>query len=160
MLSGLIEAGVDFVVIGGVAASAHGSTFVTLDLDICYATTPVNRERLAGLLAMWNAYPRGVEVGLPFFMDSRTMNASPVLTLVTEEGDIDCLPEVAGVGEWGAVKKAAVIVSAFGHRLPVLELRALISAKRAAGRPKDLQQLPELEALLALRNRTRKGNQS
>jgi len=50
MIEGLTTASVEFVVIGGVAARAHGSTRVTEDLDICYETEPENVDRLAALL--------------------------------------------------------------------------------------------------------------
>ena len=156
MLQGLTAAGgVRFAVVGGVAAAAHGSAHVTNDLDICYDTGRANVERLVALLAGWEAYPRGVERGLPFFMDERQMRTTPVMTLTTREGDIDVLDAVAGVGDFAKVLENSVEFEAFDVRFPVLDLPALIRAKRAAGRPKDVAQLPELEALAALRARLR-----
>lgn len=151
MLQGLTSAGVRFVVVGGVAAAAHGSALVTNDLDICYDTAPDNVARLAALLAEWAAYPRGVERGLPFFMDERQLRTTPLLTLTTREGDLDVLDRVGGVGNFKDTLAHSVEFEAFGVRFPVLDLPALIRAKRAAGRPKDIAQLPELEALAALR---------
>jgi hypothetical protein len=154
MLQGLTAARVRFVVVGGVAAAAHGSSHVTNDLDICYDVGPDNIERLAALLAEWDAYPRGVERGLPFFMDERQLRTTPLMTLTTREGDLDVLDRVAGVGFADALERS-VEFEAFGVHFPVLDLPDLIRAKRAAGRPKDIAQLPELEALVALRRRTR-----
>ena len=151
MLRGLTRARVRFVVVGGVAATAHGATYVTNELDVCYDAAESNVERLAALLAGWKAYPRGIEPGLPFFMDARTFRTTPVLTLQTTEGAIDSLDRVDGVGHYAAVRAHAERFEAFETRFWVLGLSALIAAKRAAGRPKDLAQLPELEALLALR---------
>jgi hypothetical protein len=153
MLQGLTAAGVRFVVVGGVAAAAHGSAHVTNDLDICYDTAPDNVARLATLLAEWEAYPRGVEQGLPFFMDERQFRTTPVMTLTTREGDLDVLDRVAGVGNYPKALGESVDFEAFDVRFPALDLPALIRAKRAAGRPKDVAQLPELEALAALRRR-------
>lgn len=153
LTNGLVNADVEFVVIGGVAASAHGSVHVTNDLDICYSNSRGNIERLAQLLAGWRAYPRGVERGLPFIMDLKTLRGCPVLTLTTSEGDLDVFDEVAGVGNYEAVAAAAEEFEAFGTRFLVLGLEALMKAKRAAGRPKDLAQLPELEAIRELRAR-------
>ena len=147
MLAGLVGAQVEFVVIGGVAAAVHGSTSVTIDLDICYNPTADNIERLSTLLDLWHAYPRGVEAGLPFILDVRTMRAAPVLTLITSEGALDCLDEVAGVGEWAAVRKASKPVAWEGITFRVLTLDALIAAKRSAGRPKDRLAVIELEAI-------------
>jgi hypothetical protein len=150
-LGGLISEEVGFVVVGGVAAAAHGSARVTSDLDLCYdAGNPQTVVRLARLLAAWKAYPRGVEEGLPFIMDERTLQSAPVMTLVTTEGPLDILDRIAGVGNYDAVERSSMLVEAFDLQFRILDLPALIKAKRAAGRPRDLEHLPELEALLAL----------
>lgn len=152
MLAGLTMKKVRFVVIGGVAAAVHGSSRVTNDLDICYdADDRGNVDALATLLAGWAAYPRGVEKNLPFIMDERTLRGAPVMTLVTTEGDIDVMDRVAGVGDYDAVRKHSEKISALGVSFRVLDLPSLIKAKRAAGRPRDFDHLPELEALLELR---------
>jgi predicted nucleotidyltransferase len=155
MLRGLTNRDIRFVVVGGVAASAQGSAIVTNDLDICYDTAPNNVAQLANLLAEWQAYPRGIEAGLPFFMDERTIRTTPLMTLQTTEGAIDLLDHVLGVGDYAAVVDRSERVAAFGVELRILSLEALIRAKRAAGRAKDLAQLPELEALQALKKRAR-----
>ena len=154
MLSGLTKKKVRFVVVGGVAAAAHGSSRVTNDLDICYdAEAVANIAALASLLAGWRAYPRGIEEGLTrsFIMDDRTLCNAPILTLTTSEGDIDVMDRIAGVGPYDAVRQHSERISALGVRFRVLDLPSLIKAKRAAGRPRDFDHLPELEALLALR---------
>jgi len=155
MLQGLTTARVRFVVVGGVAAAAHGSAHVTSGLDICYDTARANVARLASLLAEWEAYPRGVDRGLPFFMDERQFRATPLMTLTTREGDLDVLDRVAGVGDFTAALEHSVKFESFGMTFPVLDLPELIRAKRAAGRPKDIAHLPELEALAALRKGAR-----
>lgn len=63
-------------------------------------------------------------------------------------GDIDLLAEVAGIGDYEAVKAQSKMVDAFERRIAVLDLRGLIQSKRAAGRAKDLSIIPELESLL------------
>ena len=151
MLRGLQSASIRFVVVGGLAATAHGSRRVTDDVDICYDTGDTNVERLASLLVKWKAYPRGIEEGLPFFMDARQFRTTPVMTLTTSQGFIDVLDMVKGVGDYEKCRDRSVQVEAFDIRFRVLDLPALIDAKRATGRPKDIDQLPELEALLALR---------
>ena len=155
MLEGLVGAKVEFVVIGGVAARAHGSPRITEDLDICYAATTANLDRLAELLASWNAYPRGVEAGLPFIMDRRTLVTNPVLTLTTDEGALDLFDVVEGVGDFAAVSRGSVHVDGGSVQFLALDLPGLVKAKKAAARPKDLDQLPELEALIALRRKSR-----
>jgi hypothetical protein len=153
MVRGLVEAEVEFVVIGGLAARAHGSARITEDLDVCYRPDPANVLRLATLLREWNAYPRGVERGLPFIMDERTFRDTAIMTLMTDQGAIDVMHQVPGVGDYEEVLGSSVAVSAGSVTFRALDLPALLSAKRATGRPKDLAQIPELEALLELRRR-------
>lgn len=150
MLQGLRTHEIKFVVVGGVAATAHGSRRVTDDIDICYERGKANVTRLATILSDWDAYPRGIEGGLPFFMDERQFRVTPIMTLTTREGFIVALDVVKGVGDYTKCRDRSAAVEAFGIRFRVLDLRALMDAKRAAGRPKDIDQLPELEALLAL----------
>ena len=154
MIAGLTESEIEFVVIGGVAARAHGSVRITEDLDICYRPSRDNLERLAARLAMWNAYPRGVEPGLPFIMDRLTLERAPVLTLTTTEGALDIFDRVAGVGDYQDVKRSSVPVEG-DVRFFALSLDGLLKAKRAARRPKDLEQIPELEALIELHDAER-----
>ena len=153
VLAGLNAAGVRFVVVGGVAANAHGSPLYTADVDICYEPSAENRERLATVLVSWHAYLRGVEPGLPWVLDARTLRDAPVLTLTTRLGDTDVMDRVAGVGEYPKVEAASVEVNVTGIPIRVLALDALISAKKASGRHKDLEALLELEALREERRR-------
>ncbi|MEO7368457.1 MAG: nucleotidyltransferase [Gemmatimonadaceae bacterium] len=150
ILQGLRAADVKFVVVGGLAATAHGSRRVTDDVDICYDTAKPNLIQLAELLTKWKAYPRGIETGLPFFMDERQFRTTPLMTLTTSEGFLDVLNAVKGVGAHAKCRERSKSIEAFDIRFRVLDLNALIDAKRAAGRPKDIDQLPELEALRAL----------
>ncbi len=147
----LVQADVRFVVVGGVAAGLHGMARATFDLDICYDPTPDNRDRLARVLAAWKAYPRGVEPGLPFVMDARQLEISPVQTLTTSLGDLDIIDRVEGVGDFPAVLANSVETVVGETRFRILDLPALIKAKGATRRQKDREQLPELEALLELK---------
>ncbi|MBI4543405.1 MAG: nucleotidyltransferase [Gemmatimonadetes bacterium] len=155
LLEGLNGAGVRYVVVGGVAANAHGSARITSDVDVCYDPEPENRNRLATRLAAWHAYLRGVQPGLPFAMDGRTLRDTPVMTLVTDEGDLDVMDRVAGVGEFPAVEASSLETSVLGVPVRVLSLDALIAAKRATGRRRDHEALLELEALREERRRRR-----
>lgn len=59
LLEALVGGGVEFIVIGGVAATAHGSAHVTVDLDIVYRRSRENIARLAAALAPLSPYLRG-----------------------------------------------------------------------------------------------------
>jgi predicted nucleotidyltransferase len=156
IISALTHADIRFVVIGGVAATVQGSARLTNDIDICYDTAAENVDRLVTLLRSWNAYLRGVEPGLPFVLDARAFRTTPLMTLTTDVGDIDVLDLVPGVGDYRAVVAASERVTIGDVEFQSLGLEALIASKRAVRRPKDLEQLIELEALLDLRRRSRK----
>jgi len=144
----LVDAGVDFVLIGGWAAILSGSVRTTRDLDLCYARTPENHRRLAAALSPFRPRPREFPAELPFVWDGATLNNGTLFTLSTTLGSIDLLAEVSGLGSFDQVKASAKLVQAFDRSVWTLDLRGLIRSKRAAGRPKDLQALPELESLL------------
>lgn len=147
MIRLLGDSGVEFVIVGGIAGSIHGSTQVTFDLDICYARDKDNLARLATLLAPFNPQLRGAPAGLPFVWDVETLRRGLNFTLLTDLGDLDLLGEILGVGSYEQARSVSVIVPLFGSECAVLSLDGLIAAKRAAGRAKDKIILPELEAL-------------
>ncbi len=149
-IQALCDAQVDFVVIGGLAAVFHGSARTTYDLDICYSRSAANLKRLAGALAPFRPRPRGFPAHLPFLWDESTLRNGTIFTLQTDIGEIDLLAEVTGLGGFAEVARHSLTVEAFARRVVVVDLPALIRAKRAAGREKDLLALPELESLLEI----------
>ncbi len=157
VIRALADANVRFVVVGGVAAGLAGSSRVTFDLDICYDPSLNNLARLAAVLASWHAYLRGVEPGLPFYMDVTALRVTPMMTLTTDLGALDVMDRVEGVGTFEAVLASSVVVDAPGVTFRALGLPALVKAKRTIRRKKDLEQLPELEALLARVRRDERG---
>lgn len=155
IIKALVAARIRFVLIGGVAATIQGSARFTNDIDICYDTDDENVQRLATLLSGWGAYLRGVERGLPFFLDARQFRITPIMTLTTEVGDVDVLDVVPGVGDYAAAVKQSEVVEIGNVEFRSLTLEALIASKRAVRRPKDVEQLIELEAMKSLRRRER-----
>jgi|SRR5438270_11311488 len=142
-LKALTEQGVNFVVVGGYAATLYGSGYLTRDLDICYERTPENMARLVSAL---QPIIRAC-VGLPFLFDVRTLSQGMNFTLETDLGDIDLLGRIDGVGEFSNVARDAISMHSYGLECEVISLDTLIRSKQAAGRAKDLSILPELEAL-------------
>jgi hypothetical protein len=147
LLPALSQAGVELIVVGGVAAIAHGSARLTQDLDVVYRRTPANLVRLAEALQPFAPYLRGAPPGLPFRWDAETLQRGLNFTLVTNAGDLDVLGEIAGGGTYETLIPHSRKVSVFGIECYCLGLDRLIQAKRDAGRPKDLEVIAELEAL-------------
>jgi hypothetical protein len=147
LLKALAEAGVEFVLIGGLAAQAHGSPSLTLDVDICPAIGGDNLHRLAGCLRDLGAIRRGMPDGVVAPIDARALRAAEVLTLRTCHGDLDLLahPE-PGLG-FETLAARARTAELMGIRVLVASLDDLIAMKRAAGRPKDRIELEILGAV-------------
>jgi predicted nucleotidyltransferase len=143
----LADAGVEFIVIGGMAAAAHGSVRSTLDLDVVYARDRDNVRRLVACLAPHRPYLRGAPPGLPFVFDEQTVMHGLNFTLTTDIGDFDLLGEVVGGGTYAELLPRTTEIEAFGVRCRYVTLDALLALKRAAGRPKDLEAIAELELI-------------
>ena len=148
----LVEGGVEFVLIGGVAAVAHGSSRFTADLDIVYRRSPENHERLAQALAPLRPSLRGAPPDLPFRFDAATIGSGLNFTLETTLGSLDLLGEAAGSGTYESLLEDSEAIEWFGTPVRVVSLRRLVALKRAAGRPKDLEAIAELEAIAAERD--------
>ena len=147
LLRALASEGVDFVIVGGVAAAAHGSPRSTQDLDVVYSRQESNLRRIAYALAPRGPYLRGAPPGLPFHLDFETLRSGLNFTLTTNLGWVDLLGEIAGMGGYEALASHAIPVDVFGVTCRVIALDDLIHAKRAAGRLRDLEVVAELETL-------------
>jgi len=153
LLEVLSKAGVDFILVGGVAATVHGSSRLTQDVDVVYSRSHDNLRRLVDALGDHEPYPRGAPPGLPFRFDEATLQAGLNFTLTTKLGDVDLLGEIVGGRTYEDLAPHTIEVSVFGLRCRCLDLETLIRVKRAAGRPKDLEAISELEVILGeLRN--------
>ena len=145
LLERLVQAGVDFVVIGGVAVIVQGSPRFTKDLDICYATDGANLDRLGRLLVDLDARLRGINEDLPFVPDGRALRQTAMLTLTTREGDIDLLVDPPGSPGYPALKRNASRIDLGGYVVLVASIDDLIAMKSATGRPQDIVDLESLE---------------
>jgi hypothetical protein len=106
-------------------------------------------------LAGHSPYLRGAPPGLPFRWEAETVRKGLNFTLTTSFGDLDLLGEITGGGAYEALQPQSTWVAAFGVEVLCLNLEPLIHVKRAAGRPKDLEAIAELQALLEERDRAR-----
>ena len=128
----------------------HGSSHLTDDVDFYYARDAENLAALVAALAPFNPRLRGAPPDLPFRWDTRTLNRSMNLTLVTDAGSIDLLGSVPGAGSFQAIWERSREMELLGVPMRVAALDDLIAMKRAAGRTKDQVHLLELEGLRAL----------
>lgn len=144
----LCEGGIEFVIVGGAAATAHGSARLTEDLDIVYQRTPDNIARLVEILAPHAPYLRGAPAGLPFQWSVQTVRNGLNFTLTTALGALDILGEITGGGDYDDLLPHCVRLKLAGVECWCLGVERLIYVKRAAGRPKDFEVIAELETIL------------
>jgi len=145
----LREAGVEFVIIGGVAAIFHGVENATMDLDIIAPMRLENLRRLIDALAEIRPKFR-MRPDLPIVTpDNPNLKGIKNLYLMTDIGQLDVLGLVEGVGDYDSVSGRAVAAD-LGEGIGtcrVIDLDGLITAKRTAGRPKDMPVVFQLEAI-------------
>lgn len=140
----MIDCGIRFVIIGGVAMRMQGTGHVTDDIDFCYSREPQGLQFLAETINANHGKLRNSPPDLPFFFDMRTLKNTQNFTLTTDVGDIDLLAEPAGVDNFEALWERATVMDVSGKPVRVASLEDLIAMKRAAGRPKDKLHLLEL----------------
>ena len=144
----LVANDVEFIIVGGAAATAHGSARLTLDLDVVYNRDNLNLERIVRALAPSQPYLRGAPPGLPFEWSVETLKKGLNFTLITTLGALDLLGEIVGGGGYEELKPETIKIEVAGAECMCLSLQRLIEVKRAAGRPKDLEAIAELEQIL------------
>lgn len=155
VLKRLVEEKIKFILVGGLAAVFYGSSYQTNDLDICYQRKPENIKKIVKFLRSVGAKLRGVPENLPFQLDEKSISFGMNFTFKTSLGDLDFLGELPGLDGYDQLMRAAEPSDLYGMKIYVISLNELIQAKRTAGRPKDLMHLKELEAIQAMKEKSR-----
>jgi predicted nucleotidyltransferase len=153
LLERLVDRGVDFVVVGGYAAIAHGSARLTRDLDVCFATDEQNLVVLGEVLVTVQARLRGVADDVPFAADAATLRRVRLLTLNTIDGPLDVMVQPDGAPPYAKLRVRSELLDVGGILVRVASVEDMMAMKRASGRPKDVLDLEELEAIARLRRR-------
>jgi hypothetical protein len=143
LLGPLVGHGVNFVLIGGMAGIARGSSYPSYDLDIAYARGKGNVKRLVSALDEIGVRLRGAPDDLPFILDERTIENGANFTFITPYGDLDVLAHVDGIKHYDDLAAGAEEKEVFGIPVRVASLDHLIAMKRAANRPKDRNMVEE-----------------
>lgn len=140
---------VDYVLIGGLAATLHGSSALTNDADICPAPSRANLERLAGALRDMDARIRSDREsdGVAFSLDADFLARMNLVNLTTRFGDFDIAFRPTGSLGYDDLVQRAIEVAIDGTIVPVASLTDIIRSKEVANRPKDRATLPILYAL-------------
>src|SRR5262249_5472674 len=156
----LLRHGVEFLVIGGQAATLLGSPLATFDVDLCYRRTAENLERLAAALKELHPTLRGAPPDLPFRLDAQSLALGSNFTFNTDYGPLDLLGWVEPFGTYEALLPGATVIPAGDVQLLTIGLDDLIAIKRHLGRPKDQAALAQLEGIKQTRDRPYEGGRS
>jgi predicted nucleotidyltransferase len=143
LLAALVRHGVDFVVVGGQAGIALGSSYPSYDLDVMYARGHANAVRLVAALEEIGVTLRGTPADLPFQLDARTIENGANFTFTTPYGDLDVLADVGGVRSYEELRSQSEEREIAGLEVRIASLDHLIAMKRAANRTKDKLMLEE-----------------
>lgn len=142
---------VEYILIGGLAATLHGSSALTNDADVCPLRTTENLEHLASALREVHARIRTTAEpeGLPFACDAVFLaRMDTTLNLMTDFGYFDLAFRPAAFPDgYPELVTHAVEMKVAGTMIKVASLADIIRSKEAANRPKDHATLPILQAL-------------
>jgi hypothetical protein len=146
----LTDEGVEYVLIGGLAAIVQGASLVTLDTDICFRQSPPNCERLTRALARLEAeiYPTRTNL-IP--ITAELLLTHRLVHLKTKLGRLDLIATVPGLGIFEDLADGATTIELGDLTIPVLTLDQLIQAKSALSQPKDREHLDQLLAIRDIR---------
>lgn len=151
IIARLTAAEVDFVVVGGIAVVLLGSARNTKDVDITYDTAHENLVKLGHVLIGLNARLRGVDEDIPFVPDERTLGQVSLLALDTDAGWLDLLAQPPGGPPYAELRARSTAIELGGVSVRVADIDDLIAMKKIAGRPQDVVDVGELEAIKRLR---------
>lgn len=145
ILRRLSDEGVEFVVVGGIAANFHGSALATYDCGVVINLDSKNLDRLAKALSEFSPTFRHKQPPQIFDEKMAAKSRWKNIYLDTSEGVLDCLGDIKGLGDFATCKSRSVEADFGEFSLRFLDREALIEAKKAMGRPKDLLTVAQLE---------------
>jgi hypothetical protein len=138
---------VEFVIIGGLCGILHGVSLVTRDLDICCRFSSENLFRIEKALKDINPFHRLTANKLPLELTEELCGRLKNLYVETDLGTLDCLGEVMAVGNYEEALSKSVPCNLPYGRFRMLDIDALIAAKEAVGRERDIAAVIQLRAI-------------
>ncbi|MCE5339647.1 MAG: nucleotidyltransferase [Planctomycetaceae bacterium] len=156
LIDKLRDHNVEFVIIGGLASIIHGSTRTTQDIDICCKFSSENLRKLFGAIKDKHPVHRMNPKRPVLVLNDENIKKFKNLYIDTDIGQLDCLGEVQGIGQFDEVLKNAITINIDKKTYNVLSLDALIKSKKTLNRPQDKQDVLHLEAIKQAKKDERK----
>lgn len=159
ILEMLLEARVNFILVGGLAAVIQGAPVTTMDVDIVHSQSPENIAKLLAFLKSIDAVQRRLDDKL-IAPKKRDLSGKGHVFLTTRIGPLDVLAVIEGGRSYEDLLDHTVKIDFRGYTLRVLDLKTLIELKKTSTDPKDKQRLPVLkETLRQLEEKYPRGGQ-
>ncbi|MFH1530609.1 MAG: hypothetical protein ABIK09_07735 [Pseudomonadota bacterium] len=137
LLVDLVDEGIDFIVVGGMAAVIQGVPAATFDLDIVHSRTEENVNRILAFLDRMGAYARGRPEGQRLRPDGAALMVPGYQLMMTDRGALDLLGAIERGLTYEDLIVDSITLSLRGRPVLVVELEALLDLKRDATHPKD-----------------------
>ena len=149
LIKALDEADVDYVLVGGLAASALGLPRGTEDMDILASTEADNLQRIHSALLALKARLRIAKppYAVDFDPHPSLLKQQTMLTMTTTSGDLDLLFEADGIGGYDDIEPKSETYELYGCLVKIAHIDDIIASKQAAGRQKDIDAMSGLNEL-------------
>lgn len=147
LLEGLINAGIEFILVGGLAAVVQGAPITTMDVDIVHLQTSENIDKLIDFLKSIGAYHRRLDDKI-IEPTSEHISGRGHALFTTRFGPLDILAIIEEGQSYEDLIDTTVEIEFRGHTIRVLDLETLVKLKKSSKDPKDNQRLPILEETL------------
>jgi hypothetical protein len=151
LLERLVNAGVDFVIIGGFAGVVHGCTYVTQDIDICCDFEPATLLALQKAISDLHPVHRMTPGRRKLELTEQACGQFKNLYLDTDIGQLDCLSFIDGLGDYSEVRRESELIEVEEMKMRVLSVDALIKTKKSMNRLRDKEAVLQLEAIKKLK---------
>jgi predicted nucleotidyltransferase len=147
LLEGLVDAGVEFILVGGLAAVVQGAPITTIDVDIVHRQTKDNITRLISFLKSIGAYHRRLDDEI-IEPAAEHISGKGHSLFVTNYGPLDVLASIEKGQIYEDLIDHTVEIEFRGHLIRVLNLETLTELKRLSKDSRDKQRLSVLEETL------------
>jgi predicted nucleotidyltransferase len=147
ILEGLIEAGIEFILVGGLAAVIQGAPVTTIDVDIVHKQSPENIAKLLAFLKAINAFHRRLDDKV-IGPNERDISGKGHALFTTRLGPLDVLAVIEEGRAYEDLLEHTAEIEFRGNTVRVLDLKTLVELKRASTDARDRQYLPMLEETL------------
>jgi len=147
ILEGLIKAGIEFILVGGLAAVVQGAPVTTVAVDIVHKQPSENIAKLLAFLKSIDAFHRRTDDKV-IGPKEKDISGTGHALFTTRLGPLDVLAVIEEGKAYEDLLEHTAEIEFRGHTARVLDLKTLVELKRASTDPRDRQRLPVLEETL------------